>query len=333
MRTAVIGAGSWGTALAQHLGIKGFPVRLWVHDATRAEEMARLRENRAYLPGVRLVDGVSITHRIGEALEQAELVLEVVPSHAVRAVMHEAAAFMQPGAPIVTCSKGIENDSLMTMLEVLEDVLPVPLHPYLAVLSGPSFALELARQMPTADSVAARWERIAREVQTAFTSASLKVYTSIDVVGVELGGAVKNVIAVASGIAEGLGYGDNTRAALITRGLVEISRLAARKGANPLTVSGLSGMGDLVLTCTGQLSRNRRVGFELGRGKALNEILGDMEMIAEGVKNARSVHQLAQKLQVEVPICDGVYRVLYEGLSPKDAVVQLMGRAPSPEFQ
>jgi glycerol-3-phosphate dehydrogenase (NAD(P)+) len=246
--------------------------------------------------------------------------------------MREAAAFMRPGAPIVTCSKGIENDSLMTMLEVLEDVLPVPLHPYLAVLSGPSFALELVRLMPTAISVAARWERIAREVQAAFTSASLKVYTSIDVVGVELGGAVKNVIAVGAGIAEGLGYGDNTRAAIITRGLVEISRLAARKGANPLTVSGLSGMGDLVLTCTGDLSRNRRVGFELGRGKALNEILGDMEMVAEGVKNARSVHQLAEKLKVDVPICEAVYGVLYEGLSPSEAVVQLMGRAPSAEF-
>jgi glycerol-3-phosphate dehydrogenase (NAD(P)+) len=186
--------------------------------------------------------------------------------------------------------------------------------------------------MPTAVSVAARWERVAREVQAAFTSSSFKVYTSIDVVGVELGGAVKNVIAVGAGIAEGLGYGDNTRAAIITRGLVEISRLAVRKGANPLTVSGLSGMGDLVLTCTGELSRNRRVGFDLGRGKALAEILGDMEMVAEGVKNARSVHQLADKLKVEVPICQAVYGVLYEGLSPKDAVVQLMGRAPSAEF-
>ncbi len=200
------------------------------------------------------------------------------------------------------------------------------------MLSGPSFALELVRQMPTAVSVAARWERVAREVQAAFTSNSFKVYTSIDVVGVELGGAVKNVIAVGAGIAEGLGYGDNTRAAIITRGLVEISRLAAKKGANPLTVSGLSGMGDLVLTCTGELSRNRRVGFDLGRGKALVEILGDMEMVAEGVKNARSVHQLAEKLKVDVPICQAVYGVLYEGLSPKDAVVQLMGRAPSAEF-
>src|SRR3984885_12875299 len=175
MRTAVIGAGSWGTALAQHLGLKGFPVRLWVHDAGRAKEMAEVRENRAYLPGIRLVDGVAITHQLGEALDQAELVLEVVPSHAVRAVMREAAQFMHPGAPIVTCSKGIENDSLMTMLEVLEDVLPVPLHPRLAVLSGPSFARELVQQMPTAVSVAARWERVAREVQTAFTSSSFKV--------------------------------------------------------------------------------------------------------------------------------------------------------------
>jgi glycerol-3-phosphate dehydrogenase (NAD(P)+) len=228
MRTAVIGAGSWGTALAQHLGVKGFPVRLWAHDPEKAREMAEARENRAYLPGIKLADGIVVTDRLDEALAEAELVLEVVPSHAVREVMSEAARYMRPGAPIVTCSKGIENDSLMTMLEVLEDVLPVALHPYLAVLSGPSFAVELVRQMPTAVSVAARWERVAREVQAAFTSNSFKVYTSTDVAGVELGGAVKNVIAVAAGIAEGLGYGDNTRAALITRGLVEISRLAAR---------------------------------------------------------------------------------------------------------
>jgi glycerol-3-phosphate dehydrogenase (NAD(P)+) len=332
MRTAVIGAGGWGTALAQHLGLKGFPVRLWSHDPEKARQMAELRENRAYLPGIRLVDSISVTPHLAEALEGAELVLEVVPSHAVRAVMGEAAPLLHPGVPIVTCSKGIENETLLTMLEVLEDVLPVTLHPYLAVLSGPSFARELAQQFPTAVSVAARWERIAQEVQTALTSSALKVYTSVDVVGVELGGAVKNVIALGAGIAEGLGYGHNTRAAIITRGLVEISRLASRKGANPLTVSGLSGMGDLVLTCTGELSRNRWVGLELGRGRALEEVLGEMEMVAEGVKNARSVHHLAQKLQVEVPICESVYRVLYEGLSPQEAVAQLMGRAPAAEF-
>ena len=332
MRTAVIGAGSWGTALAQQLGLKGFPVRLWSHDPAKAEEMTALRENKAYLAGFPLAPSIEVTPDLAWALAGAELVLEVVPSHAVRAVMAQAAGSLRPGIPIVACSKGIENESLMTMIEVLEDVLPTELHPYLAVLSGPSFARELAQQLPTAVSVAARWERIARQVQQAFSSRTFKVYTSTDVVGVELGGAVKNVIAIGAGIAEGLGFGHNSRAALITRGLVEISRLAAKKGANPLTVSGLSGLGDLVLTCTGDLSRNRRVGLELGRGKPLQQILDEMQMVAEGVKNARSVHHLAQKLQVDLPICEGVYRVLYENLSPNDAVTHLMGREPRPEF-
>ena len=332
MRTAVIGAGSWGTALAQHLGHKGYPVRLWSHDPKKAAEMAAQRENKVYLPGFRFADSLEVTHELGHCLENAEMVLCVVPSHAVRGVMGEVAKFLHPGVPIVTCSKGIENESSMTMLEVLEDVLPVELHPYLAVLSGPSFAKELAQQLPTAVSVAARWERIARQVQHAFSTTAFKAYTSTDVVGVELGGAVKNVIAIGAGIAEGLGYGHNGRAALITRGLVEISRLAVKKGANPLTVSGLAGMGDLVLTCTGDLSRNRRVGLELGRGKSLKQILSEMDMVAEGVKNARSVHHLAEKLQVDLPICHAVYCVLHEGLSVKEGVAQLMGREPKPEF-
>ena len=332
MRTAVIGAGSWGTALAHHLALKGFPVRLWSHDPAKAEEMVELRENRAYLAGFPFPPSLQVTAALAEALQGAELVLGVVPSHAVRTVMAEAAPHLHPGVPIVTCSKGIENETLMTMLEVFEDVLPVELHPYLAVLSGPSFARELAAQLPTAVTVAARWERIARQVQHAFMSQKFKVYTSVDVVGVELGGAVKNVIAIGAGIAEGLGFGHNARAALITRGLVEISRLAVKKGANPLTVSGLAGMGDLVLTCTGDLSRNRKVGLELGRGKTLKEILSEMEMVAEGVKNARSVHHLAEKLQCDLPICESVYRVLYEGLSVKEGVAQLMGREPKSEF-
>ncbi len=332
MRTAVIGSGSWGTALAQHLGLKGFPVRLWSHDEKKAKDMAEVRENRTYLPGFKLAESIAVTHDLGTALADAQMVLVVVPSHAVRNVMGDAAELIHPGVPVVTCSKGIEYESGMTMLEVLEDVLPVDLHPYLAVLSGPSFARELAAQLPTAVTVAARWERIARQVQTAFVAGSFKAYTSTDVVGVELGGAVKNVIAIAAGIADGLGYGHNTRAALITRGLSEVGRLAARKGANPLTVMGLAGMGDLVLTCTGDLSRNRKVGIELGKGKTLKQILDEMQMVAEGVKNARSVHHLAEKLQADVPICETVYRVLYENLNPKEAVAHLMAREAKAEF-
>ena len=256
----------------------------------------------------------------------------VVPSHAVREVMKVAAPHLHAGAPIVIASKGIEVGTLFTMTEVLEDVLPVALHPYIAALSGPSFALELAQKLPTAVTVAAHWDRIAKQVQTWLSAPYFRLYTSPDVVGVELGGAVKNVIAIGAGIAEGLGFGSNSRAALITRGLLEISRLAVKKGANPLTLSGLSGMGDLVLTCTGDLSRNRQVGLELGRGKNLEDIVGGMSMVAEGVKNAQSVHDLAHKLKVEMPICESVYRVLYEGLPVREGVAQLMSREPKPEL-
>jgi glycerol-3-phosphate dehydrogenase (NAD(P)+) len=332
MQTAVIGAGSWGTALAGLLAGKGFPVQLWVHDHAKAAAMEEARENGVYLPGIPFPASLHATGSLEGALEGAELVLEVVPSHAVREVMGRAAPMLKPGVPIVTASKGIENDTLLTMTEVLEDVLPALLHPYICVLSGPSFAREVGLGLPTAVSVASRWERIAVQVQAAFLTPTFRAYTSLDVMGVELGGALKNVIAIAAGIAEGLGLGHNSRAALITRGLGEISRVAVKKGANPLTLSGLAGMGDLVLTCTGQLSRNRSVGLELGKGRPLAEILGEMKMVAEGVKNARSTHDLGQKLGVEMPICETVYRVLYEGLAPKAAVASLLGREAKAEF-
>jgi len=332
MRCAVIGAGSWGTALANHLAQRGFEARLWSHEAETAAAMLAQHENRRFLPGIPLDRGVHPTPDLGWSLEGAELVVVVVPSHALREVVTKAAPYLHPGVPIVVASKGIEVGTLFTMTEVLEDVLPAALHPYIAALSGPSFALEVAQKLPTAVTVAAHWERIAKQVQTWFGSSYFRLYTSPDVVGVELGGAVKNVIAIGAGIAEGLGFGSNSRAALVTRGLLEISRLAVKKGANPLTLSGLSGMGDLVLTCTGDLSRNRQVGLELGRGKKLEDILASMSMVAEGVINARSVHDLAQKLKVEMPICESVYRVLYEGLPVRECVTQLMSRDPKPEL-
>lgn len=332
MRTAVIGAGSWGTALAGALAGKGFPVQMWVHDHAKAAAMEEARENRVYLPGIPFPPSLHATGSLESALADAELVLEVVPSHAVREVMAQAAPMLKPGVPIVTASKGIENGTLLTMTEVLEDVLPTLVHPYLCVLSGPSFAREVGLGLPTAVSVASRWERIAVQVQAAFATPTFRAYTSLDVMGVELGGALKNVIAIAAGISEGLGLGNNARAALITRGLGEIGRLAVKKGANPLTLSGLAGLGDLVLTCTGQLSRNRSVGVELGKGRALADILGGMKMVAEGVKNARSTHDLAQKLGVDLPICQTVYRVLYEGLTVQGAVSHLLGREVGAEF-
>jgi glycerol-3-phosphate dehydrogenase (NAD(P)+) len=220
----------------------------------------------------------------------------------------------------------------MTMSEVLEDVLPVPLHPYLAVLSGPSFAKEVARGLPTAVTVAARWERIARQVQDAFHTRSFRPYTSSDVVGVEVGGCVKNVVAIAAGISDGFGFGANSLAALITRGLAEITRLAVRKGANPLTLSGLAGLGDLVLTCSSDLSRNRTVGRGLAAGKSADEIQRELGQVAEGVRNAKSARELARRLSVEMPITECVYRVLYEAAPAREAVQQLMMRETKPEM-
>jgi glycerol-3-phosphate dehydrogenase (NAD(P)+) len=259
-------------------------------------------------------------------------VVLAVPSHALRPVAIEMKRHVHAGMPIVNVAKGIELDSLMTMSEVLEDVLPVPLHPYLLVLSGPSFASEVAKGLPTAIVIAAHWERIARQAQQAFHSKTFRPYTSGDVVGCEIGGCAKNVVAIAAGIADGLGFGANSVAALITRGLTEISRLAVRKGANPLTLSGLSGLGDLVLTCTSDLSRNRTVGRGLAAGKTAEAIQKEIGQVAEGVRNAKSVRDLAKKLGVEMPITETVYRILYEGLSPRDAVTELMLRETKPEM-
>jgi glycerol-3-phosphate dehydrogenase (NAD(P)+) len=226
----------------------------------------------------------------------------------------------------VSATKGIENDSLKTVSEVLEEVLPIKYHPYLAYLSGPSFAREVAEHVPTAVVAASYSEKLCLQVQEAFRHHYFRVYRSHDVVGVEIGGSLKNVIAIAAGIADGMGYGHNARAAIITRGLAEMSRMAVAKGANPLTLAGLSGMGDLVLTCTGGLSRNRQVGMQLGQGASIDSILADMSMVAEGVKTAQSVHDLAKRIGVEMPICDGVYSILYEGKTAKQAMMDLMGR-------
>ncbi len=331
MRCAVLGAGSWGTALASLLGGKGYPVTAWDKDGAVLDEIARTHRNERYLPGVALPPTLHATPDLGRALEGAELVVLAVPSFAVRQVAIEAKRLVHAGTPVACVAKGIELETLMTMSEVLEDVLPVPLHPYVAVLSGPSFAREVAQGLPTAVTVAARWERIARQVQDAFHTRTFRPYTSGDVMGVEVGGCAKNVVAIAAGLSDGLGFGANALAALITRGLAEISRLAVRKGANPLTLSGLSGLGDLVLTCSSDLSRNRTVGRRLAEGRALAEIEREIGQVAEGVRNARSVHDLARRLEVEMPICDTVYRLLYENVPPRDAVTALMMRETKPE--
>ncbi len=332
MRSTVLGAGSWGTGLASVLAGKGFPVTLWDQDRQVLDDVAQRHENSRYLPGIALPPSLGSAPDVSRALEGAELVVVAVPSHAVRVVAIEAKRHLRTGVPIVCAAKGIEVETLMTMDEVLEDVLPVPMHPYFAFLSGPSFAKEVVRGLPTAVTVASHWARIAKQVQDAFHTKSFRPYTSTDVVGTEIGGCVKNVIAIAAGIADGLGFGANARAALITRGLSEITRLAVRRGANPMTLAGLAGLGDLVLTCSSDLSRNRTVGVGLGTGKKLDDIQRDLGQVAEGVRNARSVHDLAQKLRVDMPISEVVFRVLYEGYSPKAAVTELMLREPKPEL-
>ncbi len=332
MRCCVLGAGSWGTALGALLAGKGFPVTVWDKDLAVLDEVAHAHRNERYLPGVALPPALLATAELGRALEGAELVVLAVPSFAVRQVAIEAKRLVHAGTPLVCVAKGIELESLMTMTEVLEDVLPVQLHPYVAVLSGPSFAKEVAKGLPTAVTVAARWERIAKQVQEAFHTKTFRPYTSGDVVGCEIGGCVKNVVAIAAGMSDGLGFGANALAALITRGLAEISRLAVRKGANPLTLSGLSGLGDLVLTCSSDLSRNRTVGRGLAAGKTADEIQRELGQVAEGVRNAKSARELAKRLGVEMPITEAIYRVLYEGVPPREAVTALMMRETKPEI-
>jgi glycerol-3-phosphate dehydrogenase (NAD(P)+) len=284
------------------------------------------RENQAYLPGFPLPDTLETTSDLGYALEGSDLIVCVVPTHGLRDVLNDAAPLLGTRAPIVSATKGIETDSLMLVSEIFEDVLPESQHRQLTYLSGPSFAKEVAAGLPTAVSVAGHDADVVSVAQKAFTTERFRVYSTEDVVGVELGGALKNVVAIAAGIGDGLGFGHNTRAGLITRGLAEISRLAIAKGANPLTLSGLSGMGDLVLTCTGDLSRNRNVGVQIGQGKSLKEILGSMQMVAEGVRTAKSAKALSERVGVDMPITREVYAMLYEDKPPLKAVGDLMTR-------
>src|SRR5512146_2900865 len=332
MRCTVLGAGSWGTALASLLAGKGYAVTAWDKDTAVLDDIQKNHRNERYLPGAAFPPSLHATPDVAKALEGAELVVLAVPSHAVRQVAIEAKRLVHAGTPIVCVAKGIELETLMTMSEVLEDVLPVPLHPYVAVLSGPSFAKEVAKGLPTAVTVAARWERIAKQVQDAFHTRSFRPYTSSDVVGCEIGGCVKNVVAIAAGISDGFGFGANSLAALITRGLAEISRLAVRKGANPLTLSGLSGLGDLVLTCSSDLSRNRTVGRGLAAGKTLEQIQQELGQVAEGIRNAKSARELARRLELEMPICETVYRLLHENVPPREAVTAIMMRETKPEM-
>ncbi len=326
MKIGVVGAGNWGTALAHLLGSKGFTVDLWVFEAEIAEQIRETRENRVFLPGVRLPENLIPSNDVEQVVAQKRLVLVVVPSHVMRQTAGRLAECLDPGSIVVSASKGIENETLLTMSGVLRQVISSLGGERIAVLSGPSFAKEVARQVPTAVTAASEDRATADFVQHVFAAPFFRVYAHEDVIGVELGGAVKNVIAIAAGIVDGLGLGLNTRAALISRGLAEIRRLGAKMGANPRTFSGLAGVGDLILTCTGNLSRNHTVGKKLGEGKTLSQILSEMTMVAEGVRTAKSVYNLSRKLDVEMPISQETYRILYEEKAPKLALKQLMTR-------
>jgi glycerol-3-phosphate dehydrogenase (NAD(P)+) len=328
-RAAVIGAGSWGTAIATVLSRKAKTVMLWGHQEEHVHQLIVNRENRRHLPGVILSDNILPTSDLRDALKKTKIICAVVPSHSFRAVFEKMTPLLENGAIVVSAIKGVENSTLMTMTQIMDQILKQQQRQndvQTAVLSGPSFAKEVAQGIPTAVTVGCKDLKISRYLQTVFGTETFRVYASTDVIGLEISAALKNIIAIAAGICDGLGYGMNTRAALITRGLAEITRLGIHLGAERETFSGLSGLGDLVLTCTGDLSRNRFVGMELGRGRKLVDILAEMKMVAEGVKTTKSIYDLTRPLHIEMPILEQVYAILYEDKECSLAVKDLLAR-------
>ena len=325
-RIAVIGAGNWGTALAATLAKSGHAVSLWAYEPEVVESIRDRQENIVFMPGVSLPASIAATHDLGEALGGAEVVVTAMPSHVCRSLYERMLTHLRLEMVLVSATKGIETDRGMRMSEIIETVVGTKFSPRLCALSGPSFAKEVVRGDPTALVVASRDRAAAQLVQKEFSSRALRLYSSTDVVGVEIGGAVKNIIAIAAGVIAGLGLGHNPIAALVTRGLAEISRLAHACGAKRETLGGLAGLGDLVLTCTGDLSRNRTVGVELGRGRKLPEIIGSMRMVAEGIKTTYATVTLAGRNQVEMPITTQVHRILEGQVSPREAIRELMER-------
>ena len=321
---AIIGGGAWGTALAVNLGRRGVPVRLWMHEDELVRRMLARRDNPVYLPGVEIPDAVVPTDEIASALTEASLVVFAVPTPFARALYGRLGRHIGSRVPVVVATKGIEEDTLLLPMEVAASCL-VSGNP-IAAMSGPSFAEEVARGVPTAVVIASADAGLARMIQDRLAGDTLRLYTNTDVVGVQIAAALKNVVAIAAGIADGLGFGHNTVAALITRGLAEIRRLGVARGASPDTFSGLASLGDLVLTCTGGLSRNRQVGQAIGRGERLADVIARMPHVAEGVRTARSARGLAESVGVQMPIVEEVYRILYEDGVPREAVRRLMTR-------
>ncbi|MBN1893018.1 NAD(P)H-dependent glycerol-3-phosphate dehydrogenase [bacterium] len=331
-RIGILGAGGWGTALAVLLHGNGHQVALWEFRRDAAEKLRALRENRDFLPGVAVPPEIEIDDRIQNILENRDLILIALPSHVVRNVL-KSVKDMHSGETLwVSGTKGIENNSLKRVSEILAEEISGLKMEKIVAISGPSHAEEVGRKIPTAVTAASVSMESAETVQSVFRSPFFRIYTSPDITGVELGGSLKNVIAIAAGISDGVGCGDNTKAALMTRGLAEMSRLGTAMGANPLTFSGLSGIGDLIVTCTSRHSRNRFVGERIGRGQSLDSILDSMLMVAEGVRTARSVMELCRMYSVEMPISNAVFQVLFEGKNPNAALQELMTRDPKAEI-
>lgn len=328
---AVIGAGSWGTALAILLSKKGYAVKLWSHNESHVTKLQEDRKNNKYLPEGTFPESLEVTTSLKDAVTSSDLVVMVVPSHGFRKVFSDLVIFLKNNCCVISAVKGIENITLCTMHMVMAEELQEGQEIELGVLSGPSFAKEVALELPTAVTIGFSSVATAKWAQNIFNTDYFRVYTSTDIEGLEISGAFKNIIAIAAGISDGLGYGTNTRAALITRGLAEMQRLGIALKAEKATFSGLSGLGDLLLTCTGDLSRNRNVGIQLGKGHSIEKIESEMFMVAEGVKTTKSVFDLAQKFGVDTPILHEVYSILYKGKNCKKAVQDLLRRDLKPE--
>ena len=331
-KIAVLGAGSWGVATSALLYSNGHQVTLWEFDHQEMTKLSQEREHKQKLPGIIIPKEIEITDDLTCATLEAEMLVLALPSHTVRGVARKVAEVNLADPVIVNLAKGIENDTLCRMSEILKEELPSNLHDRIVTLSGPSHAEEVSRKIPTTVVVAGFQEKIAKKIQRTFMNPYFRVYTNSDIIGVELGGSLKNVIAIASGICDGMGLGDNSRGALITRGLAEIIRLGEKLGAKRETFAGLSGLGDLVTTCISKYSRNRFVGEQIGKGKTLDQVLKEMTMVAEGVKTTKSAYQLSMKHKVEMPITEQIYTVLFEDKQPQQAMAELMTRDPKSEI-
>ncbi len=332
-KLTVLGAGSWGTSIANLLGNNGHRVNLWCFEKETAEEIAKTKVNSVYLPDITLSENIIPTSSLEDACTNAKRIISVVPSQFTRRVIKEAKGYLPDECLFVSASKGIEKGTYLTMSQVIKDILGKDKKYDIVTLGGPTFAIEVAKKMPTVMVIASKSEKASKEFQKLFSNNHFRAYTNDDITGVELGGAVKNVIAIAAGIISGIGGGHNTIAALITRGIAEISRLGISMDAKLLTFAGLAGIGDLILTCTGNLSRNRTVGHKIAKGESLPQILAGMKMVAEGVETAKSVEGLSKKQNVEMPICHEVYLILFHEKNPNDAIKSLMVRNLKKEFQ